>query len=154
MRRVSFEEMNCSIAQTLESVGEWWTLLIIRDLFGFKDLHKFEEIQADLGIARNVLTERLNRLVENEIVERRQYQTRPDRFEYYLTDKGKDLFPVVLTLIAWGDKYGEWPDGAPVKLRHTECGHDTTAQVCCEKCGEPMTLANTRSRAAAWLKTR
>lgn len=151
MKRASFEDVDCSVAQTLEQVGEWWTLLIVRDLFRFKDLHRFEEIQADLGIARNILSDRLNRLVESGIVEKRRYQERPERFEYHLTQKGIDLMPVIVTLMAWGDKYGEWDAGPPVVLHHRDCDHDTHAVIACAHCGDPLTPHNLRAREADWL---
>ncbi len=152
MKRASFEDIDCSVAQTLEHVGEWWTLLIVRDLFRPKNLHRFEEIQADLGIARNILSDRLNRLVETGIVEKRRYQERPERFEYHLTQKGIDLMPVIVTLMAWGDKYGEWQGGPPVVLHHTECGHDTHAIIACAECGGELTPRNLRGRMSGWLK--
>jgi DNA-binding HxlR family transcriptional regulator len=154
MKRASFEDVDCSVAQTLEQVGEWWTLLIIRDLFRFKDLHRFEEIQADLGIARNILSDRLARLVEAGIVEKRRYQERPERFEYHLTPKGVDLMPVIVTLMAWGDKYGEWDAGPPVVLHHTECDHDTHAIIACAHCGRELTPRNLRGRTADWLRAK
>jgi DNA-binding HxlR family transcriptional regulator len=150
MKRASFEDIDCSIAQTLEHVGEWWTLLIVRDLFRFKDLHRFEEIQADLGIARNILSDRLTRLVDVGIVEKRRYQERPERFEYHLTPKGVDLMPVILTLMAWGDKYGGWDAGPPVVLHHQTCDHDTRAIVACSHCGEELEPRGVRARAAEW----
>jgi DNA-binding HxlR family transcriptional regulator len=153
MKRASFEDIDCSIAQTLEQVGEWWTLLIVRDLFRFKDLHRFEEIQADLGIARNILSDRLSRLVAGGIVEKRRYQERPERFEYHLTPKGVDLMPVILTLMAWGDKYGGWDDGPPVVLHHKACDHDTHAIVACAHCGEELDPRSLRSRPAEWAGT-
>jgi DNA-binding HxlR family transcriptional regulator len=152
MHRRSFEDMNCSIAQALEEVGEWWTLLIVRDLFINRGLHRFDEIQADLGIARNMLTERLNRLVDHDIVERRRYQDRPERYEYHLTEKGRDLFPVLMTLMAWGDKYAGWEDGPPVLVHHEDCDHDVTPIVACSHCGEELTAPATRIRRSSWLR--
>jgi DNA-binding HxlR family transcriptional regulator len=101
--RRDYEGQNCSIARALEVVGERWTLLIVRDVFlGFR---KFDEIQANLGIARNVLTDRLNRLVEEGILERVRYSERPARFEYRLTEKGRELNVALTALRQWGDKY-------------------------------------------------
>ena len=95
--------MNCSVARSLDIVGEWWTLLIVRNImFGQR---RFEAIQADLGIARNILSDRLNTLVAHEVVERVKYQEHPERYEYHLTEKGRDLYPVVAALMAWGDKW-------------------------------------------------
>ena len=108
MKRTSVAHLNCSVAQTLEVVGEWWTLLIVRNLMCGQ--RRFEAIQADLGIARNILSDRLSTLVEHGIVEQVKYQDHPERFEYRLTDKGRDLFPVIAALMAWGDKWAA-PDG-------------------------------------------
>src|SRR5688500_13683640 len=103
MRRTSFESMNCSIARSLEIVGDWWTLLVVRDaLLGIR---RFEHFQARLGIARNILTARLKGLVDRGILERHAYQERPRRFEYRLTKKGLDLFPVIIALKEWGDRW-------------------------------------------------
>jgi DNA-binding HxlR family transcriptional regulator len=99
----TYEGQNCSIARSLELVGERWTLLILRDLF--LGLHRFDEFQASLGIARNVLTERLNRLVAEGILERRPYSERPRRFDYALTDKGRELAIPILALMHWGDRH-------------------------------------------------
>jgi DNA-binding HxlR family transcriptional regulator len=98
-----YEGQNCSIARALEVVGERWTLLIVRD--AFLGLRRFDEFQERLGIARNVLADRLNRLVDEGILERVRYNERPERFEYRLTRKGRDLVPALVSLRQWGDKY-------------------------------------------------
>jgi DNA-binding HxlR family transcriptional regulator len=136
MRRTSFSSMDCSIAQALEVVGDWWTLLVVRD--SFQGVRRFDDFQRDLGIARNVLTERLAHLVDHGILERRRYQTQPDRFEYRLTEKGIDLYPVVVSLLAWGDRWAPNPSGPPVTLTHTPCGHEGLPRLACEGCGEPV----------------
>ena len=103
MLRRDYEGQNCSIARALELVGERWTLLIVRDCF--LGLRRFEEFQQNLGIARNVLTDRLNRLVEEGILERVRYSERPERYEYRLTDKGRELDIALAGLRQWGDKH-------------------------------------------------
>ncbi len=103
MLKRDYEGQNCSIAGALEIVGERWTLLIIRD--AFRGRHRFDEFQESLGISRNVLTERLGRLVEEGILERVLYQEHPERFEYRLTEKGRDLYLSLTALRQWGDKY-------------------------------------------------
>jgi len=103
MLRHDYEGQNCSVARSLELVGERWTLLIVRD--AFLGRHRFEEFQASLGIARNILTDRLAKLVDHGIFERVRYQERPDRYEYRLTDKGRDLRLPLLALMEWGDRY-------------------------------------------------
>ncbi|MBF6172571.1 winged helix-turn-helix transcriptional regulator [Nocardia blacklockiae] len=136
MHRTSFAEMHCSIGQTLERVGEWWTLLIVRDLH--LGLHRFDDIAENLGISRNLLTRRLATLIEDGIVERRAYQDRPPRHEYHLTSAGRDLVPALLALMAWGDKWATPPGGPPVRLVHDNCGAEFTPRVCCSACGEPV----------------
>ncbi len=134
--------LRCSVAQTLEVVGEWWTLLIVRNLmFGQR---RFEAIQADLGIARNILSDRLVTLVQHGVVDRVKYQEHPERFEYRLTDKGRDLFPVVAALMAWGDRWAA-PEGKPLELVHS-CGAVATPTVVCDACGEPLALGGVRAR--------
>jgi DNA-binding HxlR family transcriptional regulator len=103
MLKRDYEGQNCSIARALEVVGERWTLLIVRDVF--LGLRRFDQLQENLGIARNVLTDRLNRLVEEGILERVRYSERPERFEYRLTTKGRDLQIALAGLRQWGDKY-------------------------------------------------
>lgn len=142
MKRTSVAHLNCSVAKTLDIVGEWWTLLIIRNLmFG---QHRFEAIQSDLGIARNILSDRLSTLVDRGIVERIKYQDHPERYEYRLTEAGRDLFQVITALMAWGDKWAA-PDGAPVLLRHS-CGEITAPGSVCSHCGEPLTLSSVRAK--------
>jgi DNA-binding HxlR family transcriptional regulator len=136
MRRTSFAALDCSIAQTLEVVGEWWTLLILRD--AFLGVRRFEEFQRDLGIARNILTDRLNRLVEHGILERRPYQTQPPRSEYRLTEKGLDLYPVLLSLMRWGDRWAAGTAGPPLTLTHRDCGHEGLPVMSCAHCGEAV----------------
>ncbi len=140
MRRTSFAEMHCSIGQSLERVGEWWTPLIVRDIH--LGLHRFDDIAENLGIARNLLTRRLETLVDDGIVERRAYQERPLRHEYHLTEAGRDLVPVLMALMAWGDKWATPAGGPPVRLVHHECGAEFTPRVCCSVCGKPVTTAD------------
>jgi DNA-binding HxlR family transcriptional regulator len=133
MKRTSFAGMHCSVARTLEIVGEWWTLLVLRS--SFRGLRRFDEIQRDLGIARNILTDRLNTLVDEGILERRRYQERPPRDEYRLTQKGLELYPVIITLMAWGDRWAfEAGEAPPVVLTHRPCGHDVTPLLACPRC--------------------
>lgn len=138
MRRTSFSDFRCSIARTLEIVGEWWTPLILRDVI--LGVNRFDDMQRDLGIARNVLTDRLDALVEGGILERQVYQERPLRQEYALTEKGRDLAPVLLAMMAWGDRWTAGDEGAPVQLHHESCGEFMTPEVRCSCCSEPLEL--------------
>ena len=148
MKRTSVAHFNCSVAQTLEVVGEWWTLLIVRNvMFGQR---RFEVIQADLGIARNILSDRLGTLVDHGVLDRVKYQDAPERFEYRLTEKGRDLFPVIAAMISWGDKW-EAPEGAPIRLLHS-CGDYAEPTVTCDKCDEPLALKDVRAKAGPGLK--
>lgn len=140
MRRTSFADMTCSLARTLEVVGEWWTLLVLRDLF--LGLSRFEDICADLGVATNVLTDRLATLVDHGLIERRAYQDHPPRFEYVLTEKGRDLFPAITALIRWGDRWEAGEAGPPLVLVHNDCGEATEAVVVCSRCARPLNSEN------------
>src|SRR5687767_8277023 len=103
MPRKDLSELECSIARTLEVVGDRWSLLILRDaMYGVK---RFDDFQRDLGVARNILTERLTKLTARGVLEKVPYEQRPVRYEYKLTDKGKDLMPVLLTMMTWGDRW-------------------------------------------------
>jgi DNA-binding HxlR family transcriptional regulator len=130
--RRTYEDQLCSIARTLEIVGERWTLLIVREaLLGRR---RFEDFLENLGIARNVLTNRLTLLVDNGVFERVRYQERPARYEYRLSPKGRDLGVVVVGLMQWGDKY-EAAEGPPRIARHGACGGRVVARLVCERCG-------------------
>ncbi|GAB20703.1 putative HxlR family transcriptional regulator [Gordonia effusa NBRC 100432] len=136
MRRASFSEMNCSVAQSLEIVGEWWTLLIVRDaLFG---VTRFDDFSRRLGIARNVLSQRLDTLVEHGVLVREPYQSSPVRYDYQLTDKGRELWIVINALRQWGDKWTA-EDGPPIEITHDDCGNRTTIEATCSECGEAVT---------------
>lgn len=137
MTRSSLAGIPCSIARSLDVVGEWWTLLVLRDLF--YGLERFEQIVSDLGISRAVLTSRLKSLEAAELIERRRYQTAPDRFSYHLTAAGEDLFGVLLTLMTWGDAHQRpFGEPVPVSLLCRSCESETAAVACCASCGEPL----------------
>ena len=144
MKRTSFAGMNCSVARTLEIIGEWWTLLILRD--AFLGVRRFDDFQSRLGIARNVLTDRLTTLVEHGVLERERYQERPDRFEYRLTEKGRDLHPVLMSLVRWGDRWTAGEAGPPLVLEHRTCGHEMTPVLVCPHCREEVSAGTVRAR--------
>ena len=144
MKRVSFDTMHCSIAQALEVVGEWWTPLIIRDVS--LGLRRFEQIQSDLGISRNILTDRLNKLVDDDILFRTNIAASGTRCDYRLTAKGLDLMPVLIALMQWGDRWAVGPEGPYTELIHTTCDHVMHPQPTCDHCGEVVTPSTTRSR--------
>ena len=135
MQRTDFGEMACSIARTLEVVGEPWSPLVLRDVW--VGMTRFEQIQADLGISRKVLTERLNHLVERGVLDRRPYDRRP-RFEYVLTTKGSELVDLLMVMAGWGDRWQAGGDGPPVLYRHHGCGEIAHVDLRCSNCGGPM----------------
>jgi DNA-binding HxlR family transcriptional regulator len=136
VRRASFTDMSCSVAQSLEIIGEWWTLLIIRD--AFFGVTRFEDFQARLGIARNILAKRLDTLVEAGVMERRPYDDARARYDYKLTEKGRALWPVLTTIRQWGDEWVVGRGNEPVALVHEACGEQTTAVLVCDQCGQPL----------------
>ena len=127
--------MHCSVAQCLEVVGEWWSMLIVRDIF--LGATRFDEIQENLGISRNILNQRLGHLAEHGVLERVPYSQRPPRYEYRLTSKGRDLWPVLTAMRQWGDRHAA-PDGVPLQMVHHDCGNVVDAVMTCSCCGEPL----------------
>jgi DNA-binding HxlR family transcriptional regulator len=133
----------CSIAKALEVVGERWSLLIVRDVMNRR--RRFDELQKGLGIARNTLAARLQRLVDEDILERRAYQRNPERYEYFLTEKGLDLWPALVALLAWGDRHSPTPAGPPMLIVHKECGGRVSDRGICEECGEVLGARDARA---------
>ena len=129
----TYDEQVCSIARALEVIGDRWTLLIVRD--AFLGMKRFQEFEDHLGLPKKVLTERLQRLVDDDVFERRLYQERPERYEYVLTDKGRGLWRVLAQLLMWGDEHYVDEAGPPRILRHRECGGRLDYSMRCKKCG-------------------
>jgi DNA-binding HxlR family transcriptional regulator len=138
-----YKNQTCSVAAALEVVGERWSLLIVRDVL--LGLRRFDQLQADLGIARNILQSRLSSLVEAGVLEKRRYQGRPERFEYRLTEKGLDLWPTIVALLQWGDKY-EAPDGPPLVLTHRDCDGEVDMHRICSACGKRLEVRDVKAR--------
>jgi DNA-binding HxlR family transcriptional regulator len=161
MERKSFGRMQCPIARSLERVGEWWSILILRDAFA--GLTRFDQFAASLDIAPNMLTRRLKSLVEAGLLARRRYSDRPPRYEYVLTDRGIDFRPVVVALYAWGNKHFA-PEGASVVLMDTETGKRAEPVLVDRPTGRPIDLdrhvfvpgpaANARTRQRMDIKAR
>jgi DNA-binding HxlR family transcriptional regulator len=143
MLKNDYESQICSIAGALEVVGERWSLLIVRDVL--LGLRRFDEIQASLGIARNVLQTRLTRLLDHGVLEKRLYQERPLRYEYRLTEKGLDLWPAVVALLQWGDRYAAPAAGPPVLLEHRGCGGSVDEHRICSACGARLSVRDVRA---------
>jgi DNA-binding HxlR family transcriptional regulator len=141
MRNTSFAGMHCSLAQSLEVMGDWWSPLILRDLY--LGLDRFDQLVTDLGISRNLLTDRLATMTDAGLITRTPYQTNPVRYGYQLTEAGSELIPILIALTAWGDRWATPPAGQPIRFTHTTCGKVTTPEVCCSECGDTLTAANT-----------
>lgn len=146
MLKRDYEGQDCAVAATLEVIGERWTLLILRDIL--RGNRRFSELQESLGLARNVLSSRLSRLIDEDIVERRPYQEHPPRFEYFLTEKGLDLWPVLVALLGWGDKHVYGSEGGPVVMLHKDCGGRVNDRRICEECGEWLEARDVRGVSA------
>ncbi|MEV4134124.1 helix-turn-helix domain-containing protein [Dactylosporangium sp. NPDC049742] len=136
MQRTQFAGMACSIARTLDVIGEPWSPLILRDVY--VGINRFDQLHDDLGISRKVLTQRLAWLVEQDVLARRQYSDRPPRHEYVLTTKGQELCDLLLVMVGWGDRWTAGDAGPPVLYRHHACGEIAHAELRCSHCGTPM----------------
>jgi len=135
MERKSFSDMDCSVAQCLEVVGEWWTMLIVRD--AFVGVSRFEDFRQRLGISRNILQQRLTKLVDVGVLRRVPYSEHLPRDDYLLTPKGQDLWPVLMALRQWGDSHAA-PDGPPLESVHDGCGQVSSQILTCGTCGEAV----------------
>ena len=142
MQRTSFGHMQCPIARSLERVGEWWSILILRD--AFHGLTRFDQFQKSLDIAPNILTRRLNALVASGLLERRRYSERPARYEYLLTARGRDFRPVLLSLLTWGNKHFA-PEGPSVVVIDTKTGKPVDAVLIDRASGEPIAAPRFRT---------
>jgi DNA-binding HxlR family transcriptional regulator len=136
MRWNELSEENCSMARTVSVIGDRWTLLILRDCF--LRVRRFEDFQERLGITRPILASRLKKLVDEFVLVKVPYQQRPVRYEYRLTQKGLDLYPVVMAIVHWGDVYMAGKTGRPLLHTHDLCGKDFDPVLVCSECGEPV----------------
>jgi DNA-binding HxlR family transcriptional regulator len=148
MRHAELAEKQCAIARTWVVIGERWTMLVLRELF--RGSHRFEDIQGKLELGRNVLADRLQQLEADGVIERRPYQERPVRHDYHLTQKGEDLYPLLLAMLRWGNRYTV--DEPPLTLRHKSCRHIVDPLVVCDSCGEELHRKDLRAQLAegAW----
>ncbi|OLR89816.1 winged helix-turn-helix transcriptional regulator [Actinokineospora bangkokensis] len=142
MRRTSFADWSCSVARVVDLLGDQWTLLVLRQ--AYLGTRRFEAFHEELGIARNTLTERLDRLTSAGVLARVRYQERPDRYEYALTEMGRDFFPALAAIIRWGDRWLDGGEGPPMVLRHRDCGHATAAVVRCAECDGELDVRGVR----------
>lgn len=136
MRWNEIGDVPCSVARTLSVIGDRWTLLVLRD--AFLRTRRFEDFQRHLGVTRHLLADRLRKLVASGILDKVAYQQRPVRHEYVLTPKGRDLYPVIVSLVSWGDRWMAGEEGPPLALVHKGCGHRMSPALVCPECGEPV----------------
>ncbi len=136
MRWNEINTMTCSVARTLSVVGDRWTMLIIRD--AFLGIRRFDGLRDDLGITPHRLSDRLRKLVRDGVLRRTEYQKRPRRFEYRLTEKGIDLYPLLVAMTTWGDHWMAGAGGPPVELVHRRCGHVINPKLICPSCSETI----------------
>ncbi|WP_018332683.1 winged helix-turn-helix transcriptional regulator [Actinomycetospora chiangmaiensis] len=134
MKHDELGDVYCSVARTWSIIGERWTMLILRECF--RGERRYDHFRSKLGLGSNVLNDRLRLLTERGVLERVRYQDHPARHEYRLTAKGADLYPVLVAVMAWGDRYEN--DVPPVTLVHRACGHAADARLTCGHCGEPL----------------
>jgi len=144
MKWEELPQQQCSIARSLSVIGDRWTLLILSDCF--LGVRRFETFRERLGISRTILSDRLNLLERENVVRKQAYQEKPTRYEYKLTDKGRELYPVILSLVKWGDSHYADEAGIPIVVNHNTCGHDFHAQMTCSECGEPVNARNVTAR--------
>ncbi|WP_028921223.1 winged helix-turn-helix transcriptional regulator [Pseudonocardia acaciae] len=140
----TYEGQNCSAARALEVVGERWTLLLLRDSL-LRGLTRFGEFQASLGVAKNVLSARLDLLVREGLLTRRRYSEHPDHHEYLPTEKGYDLLPAIVALTRWGDRWAA-PNGPPAVFTHAACDNEITQALYCPSCGRPLAAHEVRPK--------
>ncbi len=156
MRWNDIGDYHCSIAKALSVVGDRWTLLLMRE--AFMRTRRFEDFQANTGASRAIVADRLRQLVDDGVLTKVAYHQNPERFEYRLTDKGRDFYPVMTSLMTWGDRWMPLPDGAPVTLQH-ECGHEFHPVMVCPHCGGSAAPDRVRASVSpsariAWSKER
>ncbi|MCH7334957.1 helix-turn-helix domain-containing protein [Acinetobacter sp. NIPH 2699] len=135
----------CSVARTLSVLGDRWTMLILRN--AFMGVRRFDDFQRSLGLTRHVLSERLKRLVEHGILTKVPYVERQERFEYRLTDKGLDLYPIILSMVQWADKWMDMGFGQPIEFTHKACGKKMIPKVVCSECDESIHVQDVRATA-------
>jgi DNA-binding HxlR family transcriptional regulator len=152
MRWNQIDAMTCSVARTLSVVGDRWTMLIIRD--AFLGIRRFDEMRRDLRMTPHRLSDRLRKLVGEGILTRVQYESRPRRFEYRLTEKGIDLYPLIVAMIQWGDRWMAGNAGVPVELVHRPCGHSIKPELVCPACSSKIEAREMSARPGPALETR
>jgi DNA-binding HxlR family transcriptional regulator len=143
VKRTDTSTWPCTIARSASILGDHWNLLIMRQ--ACLGTRRFDDFQTALGTSRNILSQRLSLLVDEGLLARVAYHESPARFEYRLTDKGRDVYPILAAMAAWGEKWLTGPEGSPLVLHHTTCGHDMRATVVCSECAEPLEVRAVRA---------
>jgi DNA-binding HxlR family transcriptional regulator len=143
MQRTDTSDWPCTIARSASILGDHWNLLLIRQ--ACQGTRRFGDFQAALGVGRNILSQRLGGLVEQGLLARVEYQRKPPRYEYRLTDKGREVYPILAAMAAWGDRWLTGPEGTPLVLHHASCGHDMRAEVKCSECGGLLDVREIRA---------
>jgi len=136
VKRVDTSDWPCTIARSAAILGDHWNLLLVRE--ACLGRRRFDDFQRELGIGRNILTRRLNQLVDENIMTRVQYQDNPVRYEYRLTQQGREVYPILAAMAAWGERWLVGSEGSPLVLRHTPCDHEMHAVVVCSECDLPL----------------
>ncbi|WP_329057985.1 winged helix-turn-helix transcriptional regulator [Amycolatopsis sp. NBC_01480] len=144
MKRTDTSAWPCTIARATTVFGDHWNVLLLRE--AFYGVRRFEDFQRSLGIGRGILTERLSGLVHDGLLVKVEYQDKPVRHEYRLTGKGRDAFPVLMSMAVWADRHMVGPEGTPVIFEHKTCGYDLHIEVACSHCGDPVDLRETGVR--------
>ncbi len=137
----------CPIARAVDVLGDGWTLLLLRE--ACLGVRRFDDFQRHLGIGRNILARRLEQLVADDLLTKVAYSDHPVRHEYRLTDRGRDVYPILAAMATWHDRWNPSPDGPLMVLRHTACDHDMHAEVVCSECAEPIDVRQVRARMGA-----
>jgi DNA-binding HxlR family transcriptional regulator len=151
MKWQELDRTPCSIARSLAVIGDRWTILILRN--AFLRTRRFDDFQAQLGITRHLLANRLAKLVKLGVLKKVQYQDNPPRYEYRLTQMGRDWYSVQMSLVAWGDKWLAGGKGAPLEFVHQRCGKKLNATVVCSECGEPLEAHEVTAHTGPGLKS-
>jgi len=148
--RSDLSHTTCTVARTIEIVGDVWALMVLREMF--LGSRRFDDLQTQTGVSPHILSRRLKRLVAEDIVGRRLYSEHPPRYEYRLTRKGRDLWPVIIALKGWGDRWLDRPGPPPVTLQHASCGKRTRPIFVCSACGDPIDARTSRAHLSAEMK--